>query len=55
MRGVVRGVTRCGASACVGVPTTSVPILEADGEHALYCTNDCVTQLDENKNKLKLC
>jgi sulfatase maturation enzyme AslB (radical SAM superfamily) len=34
-------VPHCGASACVSVPTTSVPILESGGAHASYCNKDC--------------
>jgi hypothetical protein len=35
-------LTHCGASACVGVPTTLVPILESDGAHAPFCTSNTV-------------
>jgi hypothetical protein len=35
------------------VPTTSVPILESDKEHAPYCTNDCLYR-HATRRKLKL-
>jgi hypothetical protein len=44
---------RCVASACVSVPTNSVPILESGGAHALYCTNDCQNSY-AIRRKLKL-
>jgi hypothetical protein len=54
----------CGASACVSVPTTSVPILESDRAHAPYFINDCLyrnpsrmvsgTEIDYNKTAMGL-
>jgi hypothetical protein len=46
-------LTRCGESACVSVPSTSVHILESGGAHALYCTKDCQYCL-ATRRKLKL-
>jgi hypothetical protein len=43
MRGAVRGVTPL-RSIRMREPTTSVPSLESDGEHASYCINDCLYQ-----------
>jgi hypothetical protein len=55
MRSAVRGVTHCGDSACVSVPTTLVSILEWDGAHAPYYTNDCpYRHATRRKQKLKL-
>jgi hypothetical protein len=55
-RGALCGTLHwCGASACVIVYTTSVPILESDGEHAPYCNNDCLYRhATRRKQKLKL-
>jgi hypothetical protein len=37
----MRDAGRCRASACVSMPTTSVPILELGGAHARRYCNDC--------------
>jgi hypothetical protein len=45
----------CVTSACVSVPSTSVSILEWDGAHAPYCTNDYLNcHTTRGKQKLKL-
>jgi hypothetical protein len=45
----------CGASACVSMLITSVAILESDGAHDPYCTNDCLySHAIRRKQKLKL-
>jgi hypothetical protein len=43
----------CGASTCVSVPTASMSILESNGTHAPYSTNDCLYS-NATRRKLKL-
>jgi hypothetical protein len=53
MQGAVRDVTLVQASACVSVPTISVPILESDRAHSPFCTNKCLYRY-ATRRKLKL-